>query len=82
MNQTMQQATSATKSRRIASNELELPDGSCLPLQVVEIKEGWVVSHYDLKSEIAHTEWLQGKVCLATTGDGRMRAYYKGKQII
>ena len=69
------------KSRRIASNEIVLEDGSRRTLSVVEIQSGRVVSVYPLTQELAHTEWLPGSVTIECDEQGLRRAYYKGNMI-
>ena len=77
MNQKMQ------RLRRIASNELITLEGKCLTQQVVELSEdGQVVRHYSLQTEMAHTEWMQGRLSLKRNEDGKIYAYYHNKPII
>ena len=66
------------QSRRIASNELLMPEGELLTQQVVLLEEGYVVRVHPLEKEEPQTEWLQGKIELKKQNNG-LRAYYKGK---
>ena len=70
------------KLRRIACNEVVMPDGQRLTLCVVEISNGCMVNHYPLRQESADTEWWRGEIVLKDQGDGTVSAYYKGKLII
>ena len=69
------------RSRRIASNELIMPDGTMLPMQVVLLEEGFVVRTHPLEKEEAGTEWLQGQIVLRNEQSG-IRAYYKNQQLL
>ena len=68
------------QSRRIASNELLMPEGELLTQQVVLLEEGYVVRMHPLEKEEPRTEWMQGRVELKRDQHG-IRAYYKGKQL-
>ena len=67
-------------SRRIACNELVLPEGQCKTLYVITLEQGYVVRMHPLDGEEPQTEWLQGRIELKKQNDG-LRAYYKGEQL-
>ena len=69
----------AKKTRKIASHQILLPDGSCQTLSVLEIQSSEVVRWYPLTQEFPYTEWLSGDVQLVIDDEGVMRAYYQGK---
>ena len=64
--------------RRIACNELILPEGQSKTLCVITLEQGYVVRMHPLEREEPQTEWLQGTITLKKQNDG-LRAYYKGK---
>ena len=66
--------------RRIACNELILPQGQHQTLYVLELQGGYVVRQYPLDGEQANTEWLPGTVVLEQDEQG-LRAHYQGKVI-
>lgn len=64
--------------RKIASNEIRLPDGKTLPLMVVEIRSGLVERYYSLRQELPFTEWMSGTIELRLSPDGALQAYREG----
>ena len=70
-----------TQFRRIASNEVETPEGRCLRQQVIELTDGVVSRLYPLERELANTEWLRGRLILRKDSDDSVRAYYDDKPL-
>ena len=71
----------AKHPRRIASNEVVTTEGQCLTRYVVELSEDATVSDlYPLTQEMAHTEWMQGRLILKNE-NGHTRVYYNNKVI-
>ena len=70
-----------TVFRRIAFNEVMNPEGQCLKQYVVELTDGVVSSLYPLETELANTEWMQGRLILRKDSDNLVRAYYKDKPL-
>ena len=64
--------------RRIASNKIQLEDGSILSQSVVEIQHESVLSSYPLTQELPHTEWLPGCVQLSRTAEGYLLIKHNG----
>jgi hypothetical protein len=68
--------------RRIACHEILLPNGQILPMSVVEIQSGKVLRYYPLVEEQAATEWWKGSIRLKVQGDGSLKAFYEGHEIV
>ena len=69
------------RPRRIACHQLMLEDHSQQTLSVLEIVCGEVTRWYPLSGETAHTEFWPGTILLRRDPDGKLRAWYEGKEI-
>ena len=68
--------------RRCGAHEVMLVDGTLLTQAVVEVEEGRVVNYYEFRDELPMTEWLGGRIEVKKDGEGILRAFHQGKEIL